>query len=389
LKILSFTGSRAEYYILRPLFRKLSALENVEFRLIVSGGIIKEQENKTLNDIKADNINILRTINIPPIYSNHSESIGYLCLKLTPVISEFNPDICIVYADRFESFAFAIASMHANKILLHIEAGDITEGGTYDDQIRHCISKMSHLFCTSTENGISIVRNLGEENWRIIHSGLLSYDDMALINNVDKENLKKQLNMDDNLPIIIATMHPLTLSVKKTKIESKAFFEALYDLSIQVSAHFIVTSPNSDRGHEFIKKEIDKLISSNKNILFIDSLGGYRYQTLMSLSSERTVIVCGNSSSIIKEAPFYNAFSLNVGSRQKGRESASTQINCKADKSLISKKLKELLNLKKFNCSNPYFVEDSSTKVINFIFQILKSYSKEEILNKRWNFNNH
>ena len=148
MKILSFTGSRAEYYILRPLFRKLSVLKDVEFRLIVSGGIIKEQENKTLNDIKADNINILRTINIPAKYSNHSESIGYLCLKLTPVISEFNPDICIVYADRFESFAFAIASMHANKILLHIEAGDITEGGTYDDQIRHCISKMSHLTYT-------------------------------------------------------------------------------------------------------------------------------------------------------------------------------------------------------------------------------------------------
>ena len=42
-----------------------------------------------------------------------------------------------------------------------------------------------------------------------------------------------------------------------------------------------------------------------------------------------------NSSSIIKEAPFYGAHSLNIGTRQLGRESSSTQVNSKAEKTKI------------------------------------------------------
>ena len=48
---------------------------------------------------------------------------------------------------------------HSNIPLLHLEAGDITEGGTYDDQIRHCISKLSHLYCTSTLKGTETLFN--------------------------------------------------------------------------------------------------------------------------------------------------------------------------------------------------------------------------------------
>ena len=36
----------------------------------------------------------------------------------------------------------------------------------------------------------------------------------------------------------------------------------------------------------------------------------------MSLAKERIVIVCGNSSSVIKEAPINGAHSLNIGVRQ-------------------------------------------------------------------------
>ncbi|MDC3170843.1 UDP-N-acetylglucosamine 2-epimerase, partial [Prochlorococcus sp. AH-716-E13] len=335
MRILSFTGSRAEYYILRPLFIKLSIQKNIDFKLIVSGGITNEANNKTLNDIKKDKIDVVEIIDIPADYINHSQIIGYLCIQLHPIISKIKPDLCIVYADRYESFAFTIAATHSNIIILHIEAGDITQGGTYDDYIRHCITKMSHLFCTSTKRGKSVVRALGEENWRIIQSGLLSYDDMALIKNSDKDALIKELNIDDSFPIILATMHPLTLDKEKTKRESVAFFRALYKISVEEKVHIIITAPNSDNGNDIIMEEINNLVRQRKEILFFESLGGFRYQTLMSLAENRPVIVCGNSSSIIKEAPFFNAFSLNVGIRQQGREAASTQINCIAKEDII------------------------------------------------------
>ena len=105
----------------------------------------------------------------------------------------------------------------------------------------------------------------------------------------------------------------------------------------------------------------------------------------MSLSKYRSVIVCGNSSSIIKEAPYFKAHSLNIGKRQNGREASSTQINCSANKMEIFKNLKNLITYTNTECMNPYFLKDSSSLIINFIFKIFEKYTKEEILDKKWN----
>ena len=160
MKILGFTGSRAEYYILRPLFIALSKIKNLDLELIISGGITKEKDKKTIQDINADQIIVNHILDIPSEYKTHSEKIGYLCIKLPSILKKINPDLSLVYADRFESFAFAVSATHSDTVLLHIEAGDITQGGTYDDYIRHCISKMSHLFCTSTSKPNSSNNNM-------------------------------------------------------------------------------------------------------------------------------------------------------------------------------------------------------------------------------------
>ncbi len=387
MKILGFTGSRAEYYILRPLFIKLSKISNINLELIVTGGITKELNSKTLEDIKNDGAAKITILDIPGKYKNHNEVIGYLCLKMDPIIRKINPDLCIVYADRYESFAYAITATHLNRILLHLEAGDITEGGTYDDYIRHCISKMSHIFCTSTKNGIKNVMRLGEENWRIMHSGLLSYDDMKKISSKDQEKVLEDLDIKNNLPIIIATMHPIPLNIAETKRESKNFFKALQIFSLKNSANIIITSPNLDEGRKLIIDEINTNLPKMKNTFYTESLGGFRYQALMSLASSRNIIICGNSSSIIKEAPYYNAQCLNIGIRQRGREKSSMQIDCMAEEFEILENLEKTIRAKFEKCINPYYVENASDKVISFIKDSFTNHSREKLINKKWNRN--
>ena len=58
LKIICFTGSRSEYYLLRPLFIELKERKKYELFLIVSGGILQEKNKQTLRDIKKDQITI-------------------------------------------------------------------------------------------------------------------------------------------------------------------------------------------------------------------------------------------------------------------------------------------------------------------------------------------
>ena len=385
MKLLFFSGSRASYYLMRPLIKTLLKDNYFEISIIVSGGILKESSDKTLNDIRADGVNILAELEITTTNDNHAYTIGEICLKILPKLEKFSPDLSIVYGDRYEAFGFAIAVSHSDIPLLHLEAGDITEGGTHDDQVRHCISKLSHLFCTSTLLGCEIINQLGEESWRSIHSGLISYDDMELVSEEDRNKVTQELLISKNEGIILATMHPIPKNLELTKNETIAFLESLEFVSSKVSSKIILTSPNNDKGNYVISNLIKTFLPKINNSKYIESLGGKNYHTIMSLANERNIIVCGNSSSIIKEAPFFGAHSLNIGSRQLGRENASTQINSKADKKKLTSHLIELSGTKCKKGFNPYFKKNSSKVIIEFIKRIFKTYTKQEILFKKWN----
>ena len=384
MKIVSFTGSRAEYYLLRPLFIEINKNNNFDLFLIISGGILKEKNNQTLNDIKRDNIKIFARIELETINTNHSTSIGKLCIEIIPYLNSLKADLGIVYADRYESFGFAIAASHSDIPLLHLEAGDITEGGTYDDQIRHCISKLSHLFCTSTKKGCDVINRLGEEKWRCMHSGLVSYDDMQNVTNSDRENVIKDFNLSGNLPIIVGTFHPIPRDLKLTRKETIEFLEGLEIFSKNKESHIIITAPNNDYGKDIIFELIDEYLPKIKNSIYIESLGGKRYHSIMSLAKEMKVIIFGNSSSVIKEAPYYGAHSLNIGVRQLGRELSSTQTNCIANKDLICINLKNLSEKKCKIGFNPYYKKNSSKLIISFIENIFSKKSLDEILFKKW-----
>jgi len=384
LRIISFTGSRSEYYLLRPLFVELQERKKYELFLIVSGGILQEKNKQTLRDIRKDQITICGEINLEEIQIKHSYSIGKISIEAADLIEKINPDLSIVYADRYESFGFAIAASHSNIPILHLEAGDITEGGTYDDQIRHCISKLSHLFCTSTLKGSQTLYRLGEEKWRCIQSGLLSYEDMNNISNEDREAILNEFKIEKDICLVLATMHPIPRDLELTKIEILEFLEGLKLFSQFNNSKIIITAPNNDQGNEIITCAIRQYLPEIKDSIFIESLGGYKYHTIMSLAKLRNIIICGNSSSVIKEAPFYGAHSLNIGKRQTGRESSSNQKDCPAERKLISRNLYEL---SKTNCSigkNPYFKENPSKRIIEFIEEIFTKKTLKEILFKKW-----
>ena len=85
---------------------------------LIAGSMFGAKTLEKYGNETLDNIDVINVVDIPSIYTNHSQIIGYLCIKLQPIITDINPDLCIVYADRYESFAFAIASTHSNKIIL-------------------------------------------------------------------------------------------------------------------------------------------------------------------------------------------------------------------------------------------------------------------------------
>ena len=378
MRVLGFTGSRADYFLQRPFFRQLSLSSKVDFSLIVSGGILEEESHNTLNQISEDGFNIETYIRLEDCNDpSHLVSISQLLADLPQVVKNFSPDLCVVYADRYESFAFAQVCFHLDHVLLHIEAGDLTYGGTFDDSIRHAITNLSHLYSVTTKASYDVLTSFGIASSRIHHTGLLSYDNLSTIEICPGEDILDDLDLNPSKPLILATYHPIPRDPSLTASEASSFFQALGHISH--TANIIITSPNHDGGRSAILSSIEPL-TRMPSVRYVESLGGRRYYSLMSYSKNVPVVVAGNSSSVIKEAPFFNAHSLNVGVRQTGRTSAPSQINVEADPTSITKVLNTLCNTPCQQVDNPYFKPEPSRELYKFVIDVMDHNSHNQLL---------
>ena len=178
-------------------------------------------------------------------------------------------------------------------------------------------------------------------------------------------------------------MHPLPFNERKSILDANEVFNALKIFTNKFNnVEIFVTSPNSDSGSEKIQKIINKI--SSKSIKKVNSLG-LDYQKLLSLSNKKKVVLLGNSSSIIKEAPFFNCHHINVGQRQENRVSSNTQIDISADSNLIVSILEDIYLSKNIQPTleyNPYFKKEGIDGMIKFIQDKLK-IGKDKLLFKR------
>jgi UDP-N-acetylglucosamine 2-epimerase len=99
-------------------------------------------------------------------------------------------------------------------------------------------------------------------------------------------------------------------------------------------------------------------------------LGKYFYSLLHNVD-----FIIGNSSSGIIEAPSLKTFTINVGTRQKGRVMSKSVLNCKNSKIEIKKNINKIYRIRKNNINNffnPYYQSNAG----NMITKILKNYKK-------------
>ena len=147
-------------------------------------------------------------------------------------------------------------------------------------------------------------------------------------------------------------------------------------------SYWSFSSPNADTGGIIIKKMIGKHVKHNpENSKLFDSLGQLKYLSLL----KNSIVMVGNSSSGIIEAPSFRLPAVNIGNRQNGRIKAGNIIDvvsCEnaeitiVIKKAISKKFKDSLN----KIENPYGDGNTSEKIV----EVLKTHSLSGILRKKF-----
>ena len=221
----------------------------------------------------------------------------------------------VVHGDRVEALAGAIVGSLNNILVSHIEGGEVS--GTIDELIRHAVTKMSHLHFVANKEARTRLIHLGEKKDSIYEIGSPDIDIMLSNKLPELKDVKEHYDLTfDEYSILM--FHPVTTEFEYVEIQSKNVVEAV----IESGKKYVVIYPNNDLGSDKILKSYEAL-SRNSNFKIFPSI---RFEYFLVLLKNAQFII-GNSSAGIREAPYYNLPTINIGTRQNNRAVAKSIIN--------------------------------------------------------------
>ena len=383
--IFVFTSTRADYGLQRWIIKKMQNSIKFNTYVLVGGTHLLEKYGYTIREILEDKIeNIIKL----PFLSNSLDasslitSIGNGLTQVSKTFNKYKPNMVILLGDRYELFIPTIASIINNIPILHLCGGAKTKSAI-DEQIRHAITKMSHIHMTTTELYAENVSKMGEEDWRIYIVGAPGLENIKKLEAYTKEEILKLTGIDVNKNTIICTYHPVTLEGgDSVRWQIENLLEALSKFDFQI----IFTSPNAEIGSDKIVNMIKKFVDNNPKAYSFNSLGSKLYLSFLRYAKA----VVGNSSSGIIEAPSFSIPTVNIGNRQEGRLRPESVIQTGYSVNEICKGIEKALHdtefLKKIKkIKNPYGDGNTSKYVIKAMEEILK-IPKEKLLKKRLDF---
>ncbi len=358
-KIVFISGSRSEFFIIKNLFEE--SKKHFDVKIIIHAGNTQNIYGNLSKNILTNKKNYIEKFK-----SNYGEAnkiseilkgFSTQIVKLGSKLKAIKPSIVILTGDRTETLAAACAAVISSIPIAHIHGGELSFG-SLDERLRHAISKLSDLHFVAHDKYKKRLMQLGENKKKIKVIGSPS------LSNFDQRKFKESYFIEKyNLypkKFILVTLNS-SLDEKETIFSSKKLFRELDKLPFIK----VVTYPNPDLHNQHIIRIIKK--RKNKKTYKIFKFIGEDYPYFIKYCK----FMIGNSSSGIIEAPYFNTYVINIGSRQEGRLfSKKTTLNLNN-----LKKLNHILKIsfyskKKYNSKNLYYKKNSSKLFVNVLKQI-------------------
>jgi len=326
-KICFVVNSRANYARIKTAILACMNHKNLETFVIVGASGVLYRFGNVSELIEADGIEIeskLYTVveGNDPIAM--AKTTGLSLIDLAQEFHRIKPDVVVTVADRYETIATAIAASYMNIPVAHTQGGEVT--GSIDESVRHAITKLSHIHFPATKNAADVLLRLGESAEKIFWVGCPALD---LAHQVQREPIESVMNkyhgvgnkLDFSKPFLLVSQHPVTTEFMDARQQIEQTLNAVLASKIQA----IWLWPNVDSGSDALSKRIREFREEHDdaNLHFYRNFSSEDYVNILR---EATCIV-GNSSSGIREASFLGTPSVNIGSRQNGRDRAPNVID--------------------------------------------------------------
>jgi UDP-N-acetylglucosamine 2-epimerase (hydrolysing) len=358
-KIVFLTGTRADFGKLKSLISITQQSNDFDVHIFATGMHMNSKYGKTVDEItKTGFKNIFQFINHDTI-ENMDRTLAKTIDGFSHYIADLKPDLIIVHGDRAEALAGAIVGSLNNILVGHIEGGEIS--GTIDELIRHAVSKMSHIHFVANNKAKSRLVQLGEKEVSIF---VIGSPDLDLMNPNKLPHLAtvKEYYEIPFEKYAIAMYHPVTTEYDSISEHVSFFVQAL----VESNLNYILIYPNNDLGSNEIIKEFKKV---NKNAKF-KLYPSLRFEYFLTLLKNAQFII-GNSSAGIREAPYYNTQTINIGTRQANRSSNSFIKHCSYITEDITRTISQvnsrLCNKEKESLKFPFGSGDSNKQFISIL----------------------
>ncbi len=291
-------------------------------------GIPPKEINKIMGkiaekDIKKDDIIKWSDFKMPKIFvaSFNRASDGAISLLLEKmkennmlVHDYYEADFILAVGDRIETFDFVLKRFQENKRIIHLWAGEISQG-THDEVYRHAMTMMSEVqLCTNPEakqRVIELCKAVGKEANAYVMGNIM-------LDNLEIDNSN-----------VLSEAYDLVLYNPPTCLSKNEILKEIEQIKKLLSKKYIWIEPNGDFGSELVRPYITHSNFSRPEFLGLIS------------NCDRFIT---NSSCMYYEAPFLlnKEQIISIGKRNTERESKYADMKIKNASDNIIKIFREL-----------------------------------------------
>ena len=305
------TTGRQDYGILRSTIMALRDASDFRLSVLAGGMHLQKRFGHTIDLLHADGVPVACALDFVAEPPAPADDAARAVAQVHATLCQLAPDFLLVAGDRSETLAAAMAAALVPLPIVHIHGGEETEGAI-DNALRHAITKLSHLHLVSGELPRRRVLQMGERDADVIVVGAPGLDNASRTDLPDRAAIEQRVRLTFDRPVVIVTMHPTTL----TRANVTAEVEAVAAAMEQIDAVYVITRPNADEGGQAILAFWEQWVARRERAVLVDALGERYYWGLLRTANA----VLGNSSSGVIEAPAIGIPAVDVGDRQRGRE---------------------------------------------------------------------
>ena len=337
-KVCVVIGSRANYNSIKSAMQAIQAHPDLQLQVVVGASALLDRYGSVVELVERDGfapsakVYMLIEGETP---TTMAKSTGLGLLELPTVFEQLKPDIVLTVGDRFETMATTLAATYMNIPLAHTMGGEVS--GTIDESIRHAVTKFAHVHFPACSQAAERILKMGERAEDVHLVGCPRIDLVADIMRQGADGIGESLFREGvggrfalEEPFVIISQHSVTTEYGDGERQITETLRAVHRLQLPA----IVLWPNADAGSEEVARGIRKFRERHDGSRwhFFKNVPFETYIQLMM----RTRCLIGNSSAAIREGAFMGTPSVNIGTRQQGRQRGPNVIDVDYDPAVIA-----------------------------------------------------